>query len=677
MHSYHIFRTWILEALTIVLTISLVASIVSILAFYDGKPVPDLGANLNLNALLALLSTILRATLVIIVAQIISQRKWEWYSAKDARPLADLQQFDSGSRGAYGALLLIPTVLSKDRVTLVAAIVLLTSFMVGPCVQQASGTIPCSFPSSKVNASLPFAHWVPRSGMDLLVSGIPPPGIIAAIISSVVSPTGVENQVNVNCPTGNCTFGDLIPEGSRDTVFNNDERTAHSTVGVCNTCTDVSSLLTRKSIPTSKYPFLYSLPNGINISTGARYSDVATMKPSSDLTWMGDLLTDSVREASRWAYVNVTLLNVVSDPVTSSVCSLYPCMRTYSSIVQDNQLHEKEAQSEIMRIQLAEYYKGDITNFNAGSNNETGYASIKSPCRVDGRTFHIGDTLPEYIATTDVQFLDFSHKKYTSVNVTWPDECIYRQNAKFAKAIANVMNVDIFDGFCDWQYVCSKNGVSYGKSNESYLSTVGVGTVLRSLASADTTYSSVTNTFDSIANAMTNRFRFQYGSEVQQYSSTESSRLDLVYGKAWETKVCVLMRMKWLLLPICLTIITIMLSVWTIKTNWQRRHSIPIWKDSILPLLFYCQDIAPRDSKALPIQPSSEDSNEGKTGGLMEASTMAAASRKIMVTFSWSSGEKTDELDVEGMSSTASLLERGSIPLKRRDSRGSSVVHDH
>jgi hypothetical protein len=70
------------------------------------------------------------------------------------------------------------------------------------------------------------------------------------------------------------------------------------------------------------------------------------------------------------------------------------------------------------------------------------------------------------------------------------------------------------------------------------------------------------------------------------------------------------------------------------------------------------------------------DAGEEKAEGLMEASAMAVASRHIVVTFRWFNSEKTDELDDQVMSSTASLLGQDSIPLRRQDSRVSSMVHD-
>jgi hypothetical protein len=127
---------------------------------YDGKPTPDWGQYLNLNALLALLSTFLRATLVLLVSQIISQRKWRYFSGH-IRPLSHLQHYDSASRGGLGALNLLQHALRGDLITLLAAIILVPSFLVGPLVQQASRTVNCSFPTWVLPARVPYAHYVP------------------------------------------------------------------------------------------------------------------------------------------------------------------------------------------------------------------------------------------------------------------------------------------------------------------------------------------------------------------------------------------------------------------------------------------------------------------------------------------------------------------------------------
>lgn len=74
LENYPIFRVWLWEILAVVTAIALVAAIFIHLSFYDGKRSPNWGLSLSLNALLALLSTVFRAMLVVIVSHIISQR---------------------------------------------------------------------------------------------------------------------------------------------------------------------------------------------------------------------------------------------------------------------------------------------------------------------------------------------------------------------------------------------------------------------------------------------------------------------------------------------------------------------------------------------------------------------------------------------------------------------------
>lgn len=262
MHPYHIFRLWASEIVCIILATGLVSAITIILAIYNGAPVPDWGTSINLNALLAFLSTILRAVLVVIVSRIISQRKWEWFGRKQPRPLSNLQQFDAGSRGVMGALRLIITVLWKDPVTLISALVLAISFLIGPFVRQANRTIGCTFRSASnvSDATVPFAHFVPRTGAFFVYGdgftshpvcngtfgANPTPDLILAVLSSATTPEGMENKITPSFSTGNCTFSHRDPLDAHGESFNEPPLTTHSTVGVCNKCVDIGSLIFRE-----------------------------------------------------------------------------------------------------------------------------------------------------------------------------------------------------------------------------------------------------------------------------------------------------------------------------------------------------------------------------------------------------------------------------------------------
>jgi hypothetical protein len=140
---------------------------------------------------------------------------------------------------------------------------------------------------------------------------------------------------------------------------------------------------------------------------------------------------------------------------------------------------------------------------------------------------------------------------------------------------------------------------------------------------------------------MTKRFRSEYGS-ADEGSRTESDLpLDEVQGLAWQTTTCVSMRIAWLLLPISLTVITTALAIWTIASNWRHRHSRPVWKDSILPLMFYGSDIVNgaldgynHDSKEQQAQKQNK-SQAGDNINPLDIKSMKEVAESIDVTFTW------------------------------------------
>jgi uncharacterized membrane protein len=677
--SYRVFRVWLWEILSAVVAICLIIIIAVLLASYDAKPTPDWGAHLNFNALLALLSTILRAMLVVIITQIISQKKWEWYRRDQSRPLSDLQLFDSGSRGSFGALLLIPTVILKDVVTLIAAILLITSFLVGPFVQQASRTTSCSFPESNPNAKLPYAHYIPRHGGYLdpinAAPGVSPsPDLIVAILSSVTAPNSKENQISPSCATGECTF----PYGDPDDLTGIN-LTTHSTVGMCNKCIDVAALVTTTNDTRSSSSSHYTLPNGYNVSNGAgRVTDI--ISPSPSLDWLGERLTPELRAMSRWAYVNATYLAIpvrLEVPV-AAVCVLYPCLRTYTATVSKNQLFEKEIRSEFMQVDMT--YEDDSSIRNKGQSANTllnrwgHYVAIKSPCRVDGQVYEMSRNMSSYSGATKLSLFDFTDGggqesyRYTYRNITAPEQCIYRQHARLVAAIARFLSSDVFHGACDnfKGGACYKGSAEDNSMDAGMASTIGMGTVLRTLRTGNASFSNTTRWFDSFATAMTNKFRLEYG------AAKFNSRIDLplgeIQGLTWQTTSCVSMHVQWLIVPISLTVITVLLGMWTIAVNFHHRHERPIWKDSLFPLIFYGHKIESQELAGVP-NPTSADHTEINPGGkeddrLLEVHEMGAVSRQIPVIMRWSDDRSLGDSDNRAVVSSFALQrERASLQL--------------
>jgi hypothetical protein len=549
-------------------------------------------------------------------------------------------------------MLLIPTVLWRDLVALLAAIVLVVSFLDGPFVQQASRAMDCSFPAPGLNASLPFAHYVPRRSRFTSFDGAfrgPTPDTVTTILSSIISPDGVENQISPSCSTGNCTFPDGDPQISQDGNLLEDISTTRSTVGMCSKCTEITTFVSRSSTSNfSDGSALYILPNGFNLTHQNRGINVATIGPATDLSWMGDMLTPELKAFSRWAYVNVTFIAIpqaTGASIIATQCSLYPCLRTYTTSITNNELVQRSIRSDPMQIDLLdepdEYVKRAVEPKNSISNQLFHYTTVKSPCRVDGKVYS-SENMTSYPNGTKLALYDFSDQGYTFRNITAPEQCIYRHHALFINVISRLLNEEVFTGYCDFlkgTITCKKPSYSTGGNLGDFAS----GVVSRALYNnGDPGISNITRWFDKFADAMTNRFRSEYGAAEYNQTNFGDMPLGEVQGLTWQTTTCISMHVQWLLLPIILTLVTVVLAVFTMIANWGHRHSRPVWKDSLLPLIFYGHRIESREAAHIETTQAIGRSLEADADGfmeqddrLLEASKMHSISKSIAVTFRW------------------------------------------
>lgn len=89
--------TWLPEVTSLIFSLVALIAIVMLLTIRRDKPQPDWPSLLNINALIAIFTTILKAALLFSVSECISEMKWVWFAAP--QPLSDFDRFDSASRG--------------------------------------------------------------------------------------------------------------------------------------------------------------------------------------------------------------------------------------------------------------------------------------------------------------------------------------------------------------------------------------------------------------------------------------------------------------------------------------------------------------------------------------------------------------------------------------------------
>ena len=101
---------WIAEIACVAIGILLIIALCVVLRNYDGEPAPRFGeafgTALTLNTVVAIIATAAKASLLLPVAECVSQQKWFWFE-RDGRSLEDMSTFDSASRGIWGGFELL------------------------------------------------------------------------------------------------------------------------------------------------------------------------------------------------------------------------------------------------------------------------------------------------------------------------------------------------------------------------------------------------------------------------------------------------------------------------------------------------------------------------------------------------------------------------------------------
>lgn len=164
--------TWILQALAVCGSMLLLGVLVALLIYFDNKPVFDWNG-ITLNAIMALVATILKALVAFTVSECLGQAKWIWFS-RQQRPVRDLARIDEASRGPLGSVKILWTPVARSFVSFGAMIVILSTAM-DPFVQLTVGKSNMVIYANDSSAQISYAR---RYSKNSIVNRFPDPGEI-------------------------------------------------------------------------------------------------------------------------------------------------------------------------------------------------------------------------------------------------------------------------------------------------------------------------------------------------------------------------------------------------------------------------------------------------------------------------------------------------------------------
>lgn len=98
---------WLWELICWTTSALSICALVGVLSYFNDRSLPSVWRwGITLNAYIAILSAVFKASLAVPVEEALGQLKWEWFREKPRR-LIDFERFDDASRGPWGAVSLI------------------------------------------------------------------------------------------------------------------------------------------------------------------------------------------------------------------------------------------------------------------------------------------------------------------------------------------------------------------------------------------------------------------------------------------------------------------------------------------------------------------------------------------------------------------------------------------
>jgi Protein of unknown function (DUF3176) len=125
--------SWYPEIGALAFSLSCATATAVVLGCYNNKPTPELSLGITLNAIISILATASKVSLIYAISNALGQLKWVWFGRN--RSLLDAEIFDNASRGPLGSLQMLSTRTWRS-VASFGAILTLLALAFDPSVQQ-------------------------------------------------------------------------------------------------------------------------------------------------------------------------------------------------------------------------------------------------------------------------------------------------------------------------------------------------------------------------------------------------------------------------------------------------------------------------------------------------------------------------------------------------------------
>ncbi|KAL7919833.1 hypothetical protein ACQKWADRAFT_300186 [Trichoderma austrokoningii] len=524
--------TWWMEILTICISTGFMVGLVAILASFQNRLTTEWTFFISINAVVAIVITAARATLLATVSVCLSQEKWSHFNSR-ARRLRDLNIIDRASRGPLGSIQMLFSV--SWGVATLSAVVMILSLLTDSFVQQVVSFQPGSIYAHQ-DGSATFGHALSYgSGANYDWGSYMHDGIL---FLNGDSATNADLQSaffrgiwqtswpsGVNC-TSNCTWDQ-----------------SYYTIGFTSTCADVTKE-TLKTVQcannlTLAYPYANISPCNMTTPHGLNFpfvpepggSSMAINSSGWDYrrTSSKELDGRNVSRTAFWSWnredIDMTNMDVKFKPLlqnsTVVECTFGIVVYNYSNI------------------------SFTSNNFHIGSSTKTPLRSVSGETPIEP---------PDCGQSTCTQLDSLLWWNNTSPEI--PDVSI---SAIDLSIVGRLFGSEAFSG-------------SLGLTTQSpYTQPTGSTT-----AFGNGSLETVSGILDNIAQSMTDMIR-------------EKGTVQIGQGLTSQAVVYIRVQWLWLILPIALQILGVLALIGALVGR-SRTKDVPLWKGSALAVLYHSVD---------------------------------------------------------------------------------------
>ena len=203
---------WAWELAAATFSIICLGLIFAVVAAIDQRAISVWTLPISPNALIAILSTFSKSSVLLVLAECIGQLKWIYFQQR-AHRLKDFSTFDNASRGPWGALELLVKIRWKAAAASIGCLLTLTSLAMEPFAQQVLSYRVKSIPKYSSSATMHTTRvYIPGLGVEM--------DTMKLLYESLFS-----TPEDYTCNSDSCEWSNF------------------ATLEVCNTCVDVSDSL--------------------------------------------------------------------------------------------------------------------------------------------------------------------------------------------------------------------------------------------------------------------------------------------------------------------------------------------------------------------------------------------------------------------------------------------------